>query len=108
MVCETLLSDLWFFGAVNGTLEYCPYVAQPSPHGLQPGQVIKRRAISHISKEGLLCYRAVFLDGLDRNIWTGHSILLCFMFGPLGLLSHLLTREVVYRAKRKQVYARQR
>jgi hypothetical protein len=35
------------------------------------------------------------LDGLRSLVPTAHSILLCFMVGPLGLLSHLATRALV-------------
>jgi len=35
--------------------------------------------------------QAVFLDGASRGVPTPHSVLLCFMFGPLGLLSHAAT-----------------
>lgn len=38
--------------------------------------------------------REVLLDGIERSIVTGHSIVLCFLFGPLGLLSHTLTRTL--------------
>ena len=36
--------------------------------------------------------RSVLLDGLRARVPTPHSLALCFMFGPLGVLSHLLTR----------------
>lgn len=36
--------------------------------------------------------RGVFLDGVRNGVWTAHSVVLCFMFGPLGLLSHWLTK----------------
>ena len=36
--------------------------------------------------------RSVFLSGLSERVPTGHSVVLCFMFGPLGVLSHTLTR----------------
>ena len=35
--------------------------------------------------------RSVFLSGLSERVPTGHSVVLCFMFGPLGVLSHMLT-----------------
>jgi hypothetical protein len=38
----------------------------------------------------------VLLDGLKNAIPTGHSVALCCMFGPLGVLSHLVTRWVVH------------
>ena len=36
--------------------------------------------------------RSVFLSGLAERVPTGHSVVLCFIFGPLGVLSHMLTR----------------
>ncbi|CAK0782465.1 hypothetical protein CVIRNUC_005701 [Coccomyxa viridis] len=47
--------------------------------------------------------REVWLDGLRHAIPTGHSIILCFMFGPLGMLSHMTTRTVQRRSKRSFV-----
>ena len=43
----------------------------------------------------LLSCREVFLDGLRHNVFTSHSVLLCFMFGPTGLLSHWLTIRIM-------------
>lgn len=43
--------------------------------------------------------RTVILDGLRQVVPTWHSVLLCFMVGPLGVLSHLVTRLVVHRAR---------
>lgn len=38
--------------------------------------------------------RAVLIDGIKCMVKTTHSVLLCFMFGPTGLLSHTLTKAV--------------
>ncbi|KAG1654932.1 hypothetical protein FOA52_004718 [Chlamydomonas sp. UWO 241] len=38
--------------------------------------------------------RTVFIDGLQWGVPTSHSVFLCFMFGPLGLMSHFITRKV--------------
>ena len=35
--------------------------------------------------------RWVYLDGLKRQVPTAHSLVLCFMVGPLGLVSHMAT-----------------
>ena len=43
--------------------------------------------------------RAVLVDGLKYAVPTAHSVALCCMFGPLGVLSHLATRWVVNRAR---------
>ncbi len=45
--------------------------------------------------------RDVLIDGILRSVATGHSIALCFMSGPLGLLSHLLTRQLAGLMSRK-------
>jgi hypothetical protein len=42
----------------------------------------------------------VLLDGLRLLVPTAHSVLLCFMVGPLGLLSHLATRVIVHWRRR--------
>jgi hypothetical protein len=49
--------------------------------------------------------RLVFLDGLHHRVPTAHSTLLCFMVGPLGLLSHLLTKWVVQRKREEPAVA---
>lgn len=36
----------------------------------------------------------VWQDGLRHGVPTSHSAVLCFMVGPLGLLTHLLTRAI--------------
>lgn len=52
-------------------------------------------------------HRGVFLDGVRHGVWTAHSVVLCFMFGPLGLLSHWLTKaaaKMLGRTPREQEY----
>ena len=39
--------------------------------------------------------RYVHLDALRCGVPAAHSVVLCFMVGPLGLLSHLVTKSVV-------------
>jgi hypothetical protein len=38
--------------------------------------------------------RWVWADGLRNRVFTGHSLVLGLFFGPIGLLSHLVTRSV--------------
>jgi hypothetical protein len=45
----------------------------------------------------LLLHREVFLDGLYYNIATAHSVLLCFFVGPIGLLSHAITKALAHK-----------
>ena len=47
--------------------------------------------------DDVVCFRAVFLDGLERRVPTRHSVFFSFMFGPLGLLSHFITQMIVGR-----------
>ncbi|WP_392535730.1 ABA4-like family protein [Nostoc sp. C117] len=35
--------------------------------------------------------RWIYLEGQKTEVWTIHSLALCFFAGPLGLLSHILT-----------------
>lgn len=43
--------------------------------------------------------REVWRDGLANGVGTAHSIVLCFMVGPVGILSHLMTKGLI-RARR--------
>ena len=43
--------------------------------------------------------RYVHLDALRCGVPAAHSVILCFMVGPLGLLSHLVTKTVVARRR---------
>eukprot|EP00752_Nemacystus_decipiens_P002111 g2016.t1 len=49
-------------------------------------------AWSHFLAEDLFIGRFVYLDGQKNKVFTKHSLLLCYLFGPVGFLSHLLTR----------------
>lgn len=45
--------------------------------------------------------RWICADAIDRSIPAAHSLILCFMVGPLGLLSHLIT-SLTIRSRRKK------
>lgn len=52
-----------------------------------------------VANTSLVCYfspqgRWVYLDGQKNGIFTKHSLALCYLFGPIGVLSHLLTRTL--------------
>lgn len=53
------------------------------------------------SNESLKC-RWVYADGLKTGTFTAHSVILCFMVGPLGLLSHVITNAAVRAWRRMQ------
>ncbi|EFJ48550.1 hypothetical protein VOLCADRAFT_117581, partial [Volvox carteri f. nagariensis] len=48
--------------------------------------------VLHVLVINLFAGRWCLLDGLRLGIPTSHSVLLCSVFGPLGLLSHFLTK----------------
>ncbi|CAG9466015.1 unnamed protein product [Pedinophyceae sp. YPF-701] len=51
----------------------------------------------HLLALDMLQAKYVATDGLRRNIPTAHSLVLCFMVGPLGLVSHTITSWIVAR-----------
>ena len=46
---------------------------------------------SHVLTWDLFVGRWIWLDGLKRGIFTSHSVLLCNLIGPPGLLLHWIT-----------------
>lgn len=42
----------------------------------------------------LFTARHIYLDGLKNGIFLAHSLVLCFMACPLGILSHCITKAV--------------
>lgn len=48
------------------------------------------------------CTREVMIDGLKEGVFTAHSVWLCFIFGPIGLLSHLLTKWVTKKQRQRK------
>ncbi|CAM9790294.1 unnamed protein product [Discosporangium mesarthrocarpum] len=51
-------------------------------------------AWAHIVAQDLFVGRWVYLDGQKNKVFTGHSLAICFLFGPAGVISHLLTRAL--------------
>lgn len=43
--------------------------------------------------------RWIYQQGLQQQIWTTHSLILCLFAGPLGLLSHLITAGITERLR---------
>ncbi|CAD7699895.1 unnamed protein product [Ostreobium quekettii] len=48
----------------------------------------------HLLLMDLFMAREVYLDGLRSSVTTAHSVILCFMFGPTGILSHMATKRL--------------
>ncbi|OVA04976.1 Protein of unknown function DUF4281 [Macleaya cordata] len=45
----------------------------------------------HLLAIDLYAARQVFLDGLENDIETRHSVSLCLLFCPIGILTHVIT-----------------
>ena len=48
----------------------------------------------HFLVMDLFVGRWIYLEGQRTGIWTVHSLVLCLFFGPIGLLSQLLTAAI--------------
>lgn len=51
----------------------------------------------HFLVMDLFVGRWIYWEGQKTGIWTIHSLALCLFAGPLGLLSHILTRWITQR-----------
>lgn len=51
----------------------------------------------HLLLVDFLQARWILIDGQERSVLTSHSVALSFFVGPLGLLSHILTRVLCRR-----------
>ncbi len=51
----------------------------------------------HFLVMDLFVGRWIYLEGQHTGVFTVHSIVFCLFFGPIGLLSHLLTRAIADR-----------
>ena len=82
-------------GAATGDMG-CADMCRSTPFHAQSAQA-EHHAIADVP-----C-RELWLDGLRHAIPTGHSVILCFMFGPLGMLSHMVTRAIRRRPEQSSV-----
>ncbi|BDA46127.1 probable protein ABA DEFICIENT 4, chloroplastic [Coccomyxa sp. Obi] len=51
----------------------------------------------HLLSINLFAARSAYLQGLQDNFPTRHTVILCSLFGPLGLLSGALTKKICQR-----------
>ncbi|GLJ47889.1 hypothetical protein SUGI_1011220 [Cryptomeria japonica] len=56
----------------------------------------------HLLAVDLYAARQVFRDGLKDGIETRHSIALCLLFCPIGIMSHLLTKVIAHLWRRSR------
>ena len=48
----------------------------------------------HFLAMDLFIGRWIYWQGQEKQVWTAHSLILCLFFGPVGLLSHIITETV--------------
>ena len=48
----------------------------------------------HFLVMDLFIGRWIYQQGQEKQIWTVHSLVLCLFFGPVGLLSHIITDSI--------------
>jgi Domain of unknown function (DUF4281) len=56
----------------------------------------------HFLVMDLFVGRYIYLEGQDREIVTIHSLIICLFFGPIGLLSHLITSTIINQLKKSK------
>ncbi|GAB2214681.1 hypothetical protein Drorol1_Dr00019041 [Drosera rotundifolia] len=52
----------------------------------------------HLLAIDLFAARNVYHDGLENGIETRHSVSICLLFGPIGIMSHAITKALTRRA----------
>jgi hypothetical protein len=83
----------------NGTAPLVEFADVFNPDGNPQGAMVHMMTYpnfvseewSHVLTWDLLIGRWIWLDGLRRNIFTSHSVLLANLIGPPGLLLHFAT-----------------
>ncbi|KAG6555772.1 hypothetical protein Mapa_003012 [Marchantia paleacea] len=55
----------------------------------------------HLLAADLFAGRQVFLDGAKHNVETRHSLVLCLMMCPIGIFSHLITKNLTLFIRRR-------
>jgi Domain of unknown function (DUF4281) len=48
-------------------------------------------AWSHFIAQDLFVGRWVYLDSRKNSVFAGHSLALCYLFGPIGVVSYWFT-----------------
>ncbi|XP_010264126.1 PREDICTED: protein ABA DEFICIENT 4, chloroplastic-like isoform X2 [Nelumbo nucifera] len=56
----------------------------------------------HLLAVDLFAARQVYLDGLDNEIETRHSVSLCLLFCPIGIVTHVITKILAKGAQNTQ------
>ncbi|KAL2457572.1 abscisic acid (aba)-deficient 4 [Forsythia ovata] len=56
----------------------------------------------HLLAVDLFAARQVYYDGLENDLETRHSVSLCLLFCPIGIVSHFITKALTEHAERIQ------
>ncbi|KAI4389314.1 hypothetical protein MLD38_001551 [Melastoma candidum] len=56
----------------------------------------------HLLVVDLFAARQIFHDGLENEIETRHSVSLCLLFCPIGIMAHFITKALMDRARSYQ------
>ena len=96
-----VLAGLYIY-LFSGTLdpETAQSLANPSLPGVAQAfanERIMATGWTHFLVIDLFVGRWIYWEGQKTGVWTIHSIALCLFAGPIGLLSHLVTRWVSQR-----------
>lgn len=91
-------------GVAASDISQVPQVVQQATGAMHSGitaisQVFMEKWFTAIAWLNLLMLdflmaREIALDAVDRGIVAVHSLILCFMCGPIGYLSHLVTKAI--------------
>jgi Domain of unknown function (DUF4281) len=52
-------------------------------------------AWSHFIAQDLFVGRWVYLDSRKNSVFAGHSLALCYLFGPIGVVSHTSQLQII-------------
>ena len=70
-----------------------------NPHLLDLAEIFANPVVTfagwvHFLILDLFLGRYIYWQGREEKIWTIHSLVLCLFAGPIGFLSHIITRAV--------------
>jgi hypothetical protein len=109
-----IISSPWPFAALAGTYIYLLATAV-NPESAQALANPKLADIArffadkgaaavgwvHFLVMDLFVGRWIYLEGRRTGVFTAHSLLFCLFFGPIGLLSHLITDFIATKLGKK-------
>ena len=108
-VSQKILSSPWPFAALAGLYLYLfvtvdsgtaaafsdPQLSLATLAGLFAQPHVMATGWVHFLVMDLFVGRWIYFQGLEQDVFTRHSLVLCLFAGPLGLLVHLTTQGIV-------------